>query len=73
MDDPIEQQEEKRSESAAKRLARARSSKTAAIVLLVTVLFGVIAFVLIESTKTAAISTVLIFLAALTVRLLERE
>jgi hypothetical protein len=63
----------KRSAAAAKRRAWARSTITFAIVLVVTAFYGGIAFVLIGSTKTAAISVALIFLAAVTVRVLERE
>jgi hypothetical protein len=50
-----------------------RSTQTASLVLLVTTIYGVIAFVLIEQTKIAVLCTALIFFSAITRRMFERD
>ena len=55
------------------RDASRRSTETAALTIVVTVMFGGLAFVLIEPTKYAIVATVLIFCAALAVRMFERQ
>jgi hypothetical protein len=57
-------------DAAANRAARARTIRTAVLVLVSTAIWGVMAFVLISDTGTAMLATILIGLATLTVRLL---
>jgi len=52
-----EQHRERLLADAAQRQAKERSTRTASIVVIVTILYGVIAFVLIEETKIAALCT----------------
>jgi hypothetical protein len=57
-------------DAAATRAVRARTVRTAVLVLRSTAIWGVMAFVLISDTATAMLATILIGLATLTVRLL---
>ena len=57
-------------DAAANRAARARTIRTAVLVLVSTAIWGLMAFVLISDTGTAMLATILIGLATLTVRLL---
>jgi hypothetical protein len=57
-------------DAAANRATRARTVRTAVLVLGSTAIWGVMAFVLISDTGTAMLATILIGLATLTVRLL---
>ena len=53
------------------RLARRRSVETASLTIIATVIFGGLALAMIEPLKYALLSVVLIFFAALTVRMFE--
>ena len=58
---------------ATKRAARARTIRTALLVLIATAVWGTMAFVLISDRGAALLATILIGLATLTVRLLETD
>jgi hypothetical protein len=60
-------------DAAANRAARARSIRSAVLVFISTGIWGVMAFVLIADRGMALIATILVGLAALTVRLLETD
>ena len=62
-----------RTDAAATRAARARTIRTAVLVFVSTAIWGVMAFVLITDRGMALVATILVGLAALTVRLLETD
>jgi len=60
-------------ETVARRASQARLNRTVLLVVIATTVWGVMAFVLISDRGTATLATVLIGLAALTVRLVETD
>jgi len=60
-------------DSVAQRASRARLIRTALLVVTATAVWGAMAFVLISDKGTAMLATILIGLAALTVRLVETD
>jgi hypothetical protein len=57
----------------AKRASHTRLIRTALLVIASTAIWGLVAFLLINDTRTAVIATVLIGLAALTVRIFDHD